>query len=133
MAELEVEIHGEGGADPVGKKVGILAAILAVLLGIVTIASHRAHTEGVLLKTDANDKWSQYQSKRVKYHCLELGEDLLSALGPNIAVAQTTIAKYKHEREKYDRDCKVLEERANETVAESKKVEQRALRYDFGE
>ena len=27
----------------------------------------------------------------------------------------------------------MLEERANETVAESKKVEQRALRYDFGE
>src|SRR5260370_40239320 len=97
------------------------------------MASHSAHTEGVLLKADANDKWSQYQSKRVKYHCLELGEDLLRVLGGNTAAAQATIAHYKAERDKYERDSKVLEEKAQETVAESKLVEDRALRYDCGE
>ena len=80
MAELE--IHHEHGEehDPLGKAIGIMASVLAVLLAIVTIMSHRAHTEGVLLKTDANDKWSYYQANRIKYHNLELGTDLLNAL-----------------------------------------------------
>ena len=80
MAELEIH-HEVEGHDPLGKKVGVLAALLAVaLLAIVTIVSHRAHTDAVLIKSEANDKWSFYQSKRIKFHSLELGEDLLNAL-----------------------------------------------------
>jgi len=47
MAELE--IHHEGSAsDPTGKKVGVLAGVLAVLLAVVTIASHRTHTAAIM-------------------------------------------------------------------------------------
>src|SRR6476661_11200240 len=81
MAELEVHTETEGIVDPRGQKVGVLAALLAVALAMVTIASHRAHTEGVLLKTESNDRWSFYQSKRIKLHSLELGEQLVTLLG----------------------------------------------------
>src|ERR1051326_7445567 len=81
MAELEIHHESEGAPDPVGQKVGVLAAVLAVALAIVTIASHRAHTDAVLLKTEANDRWSFYQSKRIKLHSLELGEQLVTLLG----------------------------------------------------
>ena len=79
MAELE--IHHETGEDndPFGKKIGILASVLAVVLAVVTIVSHRAHTDAVLFKSTANDKWSYYQSKRIKFHNIELGEDLLKS------------------------------------------------------
>ena len=65
MAELE--IHHEGGhiADPMGQRVGILASLLAVLLAIVTIASHRTHTAAIMHKSGANDAWSHYQATRV--------------------------------------------------------------------
>jgi len=66
MAELEIHHESEGEHDPRGQQVGVLAAVLAVLLAIVTILSHRAHTEGVLLKTEANDTWAFYQAKRIK-------------------------------------------------------------------
>ena len=33
-----------------------------------------------LFKSDANDKWSFYQAKRIKFHSLELGVDLLNAM-----------------------------------------------------
>ena len=79
MAELEIH-HEVEGADPLGKKIGVLASILAVLLGVVTIISHRAHTDAVLFKADANDKWSFYQAKKIKFHSLELGVDLLNAI-----------------------------------------------------
>ncbi|MCU1263540.1 MAG: hypothetical protein JWO80_6425, partial [Bryobacterales bacterium] len=83
MAELEIHHEVEVERDSFGQKIGILASFLAVMLAIVTIVSHRAHTKGVLVKADANDKWAYYQSKRIKLHNIELGEDLLSVLGPN--------------------------------------------------
>ena len=99
MAELEIHHEGgEEGHDPLGKKVGVLAAVLAVLLAVVTIVSHRAHTDAVLLKSEANDKWSFYQSKRIKFHSLELGLDLLNALPGRSPDAEKTIARYAKEK-----------------------------------
>ena len=79
----ELEIHHEAGhaIDPMGQRVGVLAAILAVALAIVSISSHRTHTDAIIHKSTANDKWAQYQSTRVKYHSLELGENLLDVMG----------------------------------------------------
>src|SRR6266852_2082448 len=82
MAELEIHQEHEVDKDPAGKKVGVLAAVLAVFLAMVTIESHRAHTAGILLKTEANDQWNFYQAKRIKSHNLELGEDLIALLAP---------------------------------------------------
>src|SRR5271163_2874830 len=99
MAELEVHTEVES-SDPFGKKIGILASIVAVLLAVVTIVSHRAHTDAVLMKSDANDKWSYYQSKRIKFHSLELGEDLVNVLGSNSAAAQKMLEKYGADKKK---------------------------------
>ena len=46
MAELEIH-HEEHEPDGPGKVVGVLAAVLAVFLAVVTIASHRTHTEAI--------------------------------------------------------------------------------------
>ena len=64
----------ENSATSMGQRVGVMAAVLAVLLAIVTIASHRTHTEAIIARSEANDKWQQYQSTRDKFHSLELGE-----------------------------------------------------------
>ena len=53
---------------------------MAVLLAIVTILSHRAHTDAVVFKTEANDKWAFYQAKSLKSHALGIGRDLLRAM-----------------------------------------------------
>src|SRR5580700_2244406 len=111
MAELEIHHEVEGG-DPFGKKIGVLASILAVLLGIVTIVSHRAHTDAVLFKSDANDKWSFYQAKRIKFHSLELGEDLMNAMSARNAEADATLARYKAEKIRYTHDSDTAQEDA---------------------
>src|SRR5579871_4950745 len=112
MAELE--IHHEHGheEDPFGKTIGIMAAVLAVLLAIVTIMSHRAHTEGVLLKTDANDQWSYYQASRIKYHNLELGEDLLNAMANKTPEAEKMLARYAKDKVEYTKKGKEIQEKA---------------------
>jgi len=132
MAELEVHTESES-ADPFGKKIGILASVVAVFLAVVTIVSHRAHTDAVLMKSEANDKWSYYQSKRIKFHSLELGEDLVNVLGGKSADAQKMLDKYGAEKKKYAHDSDVAQEAAKDQDKEAAHVEARALRYDFGE
>ncbi len=53
----EIELHAEGTSDPAGQRIGALAAVLAVLLAIVSIASHRTHTRAVVLKSTETDQW----------------------------------------------------------------------------
>ena len=133
MAELEIHTESEGAADPRGQKVGVLAAVLAVALAIVTIASHRAHTDAVLLKTEANDRWSFYQSKRIKLHSLELGEQLVTLLGAKNAETAKAIEDFSSDQARYEEDSKKVMKEAQENEAEASRIEQRALRYDVGE
>jgi hypothetical protein len=132
MAELEVHTEVES-ADPFGKRIGILASVVAVFLAVVTIVSHRAHTDAVLMKSDANDKWSYYQSKRIKFHSLELGVDLVNVLGAGSPAAQKMLEKYDADKKKYAHDSDVAQEAAKDKDKEAAHVEDRALRYDFGE
>src|SRR5580700_10169731 len=132
MAELEIH-HEVEGADPFGKKIGVLASILAVLLGIVTIVSHRAHTDAVLFKSEANDKWSFYQAKKIKFHSLELGVDLLNAMPARTAKADETLERYEKEKKRYAKESNEAQDDARKTDEEAAHVEAQALRYDFGE
>ena len=133
MAELE--IHHEGGdeADPVGRTVGVLAAVLAVALAIVSIASHRTHTAAIMHRSGANDQWSYYQANRIKYHNLELGEDLLAGLGAKGEGADKMRADYAAKKKKYEDQKGELQEKAKKGEEASEADEHRALRYDVGE
>lgn len=132
MAELEIH-HEEGGNDPLGKKIGVLASLLAVCLAIVTITSHRAHTEAVLKKADANDKWAFYQSKRIKFHNIELGLDIAAMLGVKDDDARKRVARFEKERERYGKDSEDAQKEAKALEAEVVVLEDKALRFDFGE
>jgi hypothetical protein len=132
MAELEIH-HEVEVADPFGRKIGVLASILAVLLGIVTIVSHRAHTDAVLFKSDANDKWSFYQAKRIKFHSLELGVDLLNAMAQRGPQADLTLARYEKEKQRYTRESEEAQQDARRMDDKANHVEDQALRFDFGE
>ena len=132
MAELEIH-HEVEGSDPFGKKIGVLASLLAVLLGVVTIISHRAHTDAVLFKSEANDKWSFYQSKRIKFHSLELGVDLLNAMAARNDAAAETLARYEKEKKRYTKESGEAQEDARKQDEKAAHVEDQALRFDFGE
>ncbi len=132
MAELE--IHHEGHeTDPFGMRIGILTSVLAVLLAVVTIASHRAHTQGVLIKSDENDKWSFYQSKRLKLHNMELGDTMVSLLAPKNSETEAALANIRKEKKRYEEDSKEAQEQAEALERRVEHAEARALRYDVGE
>lgn len=133
MAELEIH-HEEGHThDRAGQIVGTMAAVLAVFLAIVTIASHRTHTEAIIKKSEANDKWQYYQSTRLKYHNLELGERLTGLFAATNPAAHASLDQYRAEKQEYDTKGKQLQEQARQIEGESKAAEDRALHYDLGE
>jgi hypothetical protein len=133
MAELEIHHEGAHGGDPMGQKVGVLAAALAVGLAIVTISSHRTHTEAIMQKSSANDAWAHYQSTRVKYHNLELGESLIAVLGGKGEGVEKALAGYAAQKKDYENRGKTIQAEAERDDHAAEAAERRALRYDIGE
>ena len=132
MAELE--IHHEGHeSDAAGRTVGIQAAVLAVALAIVSIMSHRTHTEAIITKSEANDAWSHYQAARIKSHNVELGLNLLVVIGAKGGAAEKMAADYEGQKKKYEAQAKDIQKEAEGHEEASKVAEHRALRYDLGE
>ncbi len=133
MAELEIHHEVEHESDPLGRTVGILASILAVALAIVTIASHRTHTAAIMHKSTANDQWAYYQATRVKAHSLELGQNLVSALGAKGPAADKMLSDYDAQRKDYEQRSAGIQKKAQELDEAAEADENRALRYDVGE
>ena len=135
MAELEIHHEHEEGhePDPIGKRVGVMAALLAVFLAVVTILSHRTHTEAIIKKSESNDQWSYYQASRLKLHNTELGQRLIGILGPNNQGAKEAVDQFAKDEKKYTDQSKDLQEQAQAKSEASEAAERRALRYDLGE
>jgi hypothetical protein len=125
--------HEPDSHDPIGKFVGVLAAVLAVALAIVTIASHRTHTAAIMHKSTANDTWSYYQSTRIKLHSAELGTNLLAALGAKSEASEKMAATYETQQKKYESQSDKLQDQAKEADELAEKAEHRAVRFDLGE
>jgi uncharacterized protein DUF4337 len=133
MAELEIHHEGGHSPDPLGQKVGVLAAVLAVMLAIVTIASHRTHTAAIIHKSTANDEWSHYEATRVKFHNLELGQSLVTIFGSKGESADKLMADYTAQMKKYGDQGKEIQNKAQQLEDLTEHDEDRALRYDVGE
>jgi Domain of unknown function (DUF4337) len=133
MAELEIHHESEHAIDPAGQRVGLQAAILAVLLAVVSIASHRTHTAAIIHKSSANDSWQRYQSTRVKVHTLELGESLVQVFGSKEASPEKVLAGFAGQKKSEETKGKQIQEEAEKAQDMAEADERRGLRYDLGE
>src|ERR1700676_588536 len=129
----EIEVHPEHAADPNTRRVGILVGVVGIFLSVVTIASHRAHTEAVILRTEANDAWAYYQAKKIREYTSEVTLTLLHSLGSDPAKMEASVQKLEAARAKYTADAEKIKDDANAKDEETKLEERRALRFDIGE
>src|SRR6185437_16349541 len=79
--------------------VSVTMAALAVLVAVVSLLGHRAHTEEVVLQAMASDRWAYYQSQNVRRHVDELFLDLTAVEG---TTDTGSLAKL---RDKYTQDA----------------------------
>ena len=67
---IELPGHHSHEDHPLVAPVSITMSILAVLIAGATLLSHRAHTEELLLQSQATDQWAYYQAKNSRYHLM---------------------------------------------------------------
>lgn len=133
MAEVEIHTEHEHGADPFGRRVGIMVGIIGIILAVVTIASHRAHTATVIAKTEANDQWSFYQAKKIREHLLDVSAGLAKAFGGDRDNVRQLVEGYVHDRDRYKNEAAAIETDAQAKETQSALEERRALWLDVGE
>ena len=136
MAELEIHVeHGhEHAGDEFARRVSVMVAVIGVLLAVVTIASHRAHTAAVIDRTQANDQWAYYQAKKTREHLTDVASQLAATLtASDPQKARDVAARLAKERDRYAEQAKAIQQDAQDRVAASERDERRALRLDLGE
>ena len=133
MAELEIHAGHEHSNDAFGQRVGVMVGIIGILLAVVTISSHRAHTAAVIERTKANDQWSFYQAKKLRQHLADVGASLAGALAPDPARVEKLVESLNKDKERYSHETEEIQKEANAKEKESDHEEQRAVWLDLGE
>jgi hypothetical protein len=129
----EIEVKPEHAEDPVTRRVGILVGVVGIFLSVVTIASHRAHTDAVIHRTESNDLWSYYQAKKIRENTDEVAQALLESLSSDPMKTESATKKLEAARAKYAADAEKLQDDARGKDKETGLEERRALFFDIGE
>jgi hypothetical protein len=129
----EIEVKPEHAADPDTRRVGIMVGVVGILLSVVTIAGHRAHTQAVIHRTESNDEWAYYQAKKIREYTSEVTVSVLQTLAADPAKTVAPVQKLNAARDKYAADAEKIQEDAKRKDEESAVEERRALRFDIGE
>src|SRR5579864_799765 len=131
----ELQEHAElAKHNPSLAPISVTMAILAVLVAVVTLLGHRAHTEEVVLQAKSSDQWAYYQAKNIRRHTDEVYLDLTS-VEPTIdaALLAKLREKYSGEATRYKDEQKEIEDKAREMEAEVGHERNRADRFDLAE
>jgi hypothetical protein len=129
----EIEVTPEHAADPLTRRVGILVGVVGILLSVVTIASHRAHTQAVINRTESNDVWAVYQAKKIRENTTETALALLTVLQPDASKTAQVTQKLEAARAKYASDAAEEMTEAKAKDEQQTHEEARALSFDIGE
>jgi len=131
----ELHEHAAHAAhNPSMAPVSLSMAILAVAVAVVTLLSHRAHTEEVVLQSRANDQWAYYQAKDIRLHADRNFADFAGFItATDYAKAQKARQDFLAEAEKYEKQTSEIQADAKKLEAETDLERRRANRYDLGE
>lgn len=131
---IELPEHHHGEDSPLVIPVSVTISILAVLVAIVTLMGHRAHTEELSLETQAASRWQQYQAKSIRLRMTQIGSDIVSVVAPlNKEKGEALAQKYEKEVEHYSSDKEDVSKIAEGFEAERDHAMHRADRFDLGE
>jgi hypothetical protein len=109
-------------------------AVLAVLVAVVSLLGHRAHTDEVVQQAKSSDQWSYYQAKNIRAHEDDLFSELAAIMNSSDAGGVTKFReKYAQEAERYKHDKDEIQNEARKLEGEVATERKRADRYDLSE
>jgi len=125
ISELAEKAHEMGE-----RLIGLSMAIFAVLLATATMLGHRAHTEEVVLQTQAADQWAYYQAKDIRSHAYDADSGLAKLFG---ATGTSLAADFAAQSVKQRNDADKIQVVAQDLEKEVALTTGRARFYDGSE
>jgi len=114
--------------------VSLTMAVLAVVVAVVSLLGHRAHTEEVVLQAKSSDQWAYYQAKNIREHEDELFADLSTAVASKDAGVMDKFRENSaQEAERYKHEKADIQDEARKLELEVATERNRADRYDLAE
>jgi hypothetical protein len=131
----ELHEHAEESQrDPSLLPVSFTISVLAVLVAMVTLLGHRAHTHQVVAQITATDTWAEYQAVNTRRHTYEVFGQFIEITPPsNAAAAKKMHDTFFAQSAEYDQRRKELRAQAERLEEEVRHEARRADRFDFGE
>jgi len=133
MAEVEIHTGHDHSTDSFAQRIGVVVGVIGIILAIVTIGSHRAHTQAVIDRTEENDQWSFYQAKKIRQQVLDVGADLARTLTSEESRVQSIVDKYGKQSAHYSEETRDIEREARSKHDATAREEGRAVRLDIAE
>jgi predicted O-linked N-acetylglucosamine transferase (SPINDLY family) len=146
-----VEHQQHAAHSPFDRKVAMTMAIVAALLAVDTLLSHRSHNETLrlqakagIVQSKASDGWNYFQAKNIRRHEYEAFANLASNLAPAPGHEDQTkkqIEDWRKKAETYDsKDLPKMKKEAEEMEGEvlklkkeSEHVHHQSNWFDLGE
>lgn len=130
-------MHAHGAAshgDPDLLPVSITVSVIAVLLALVTLLGHRAHTHTIYAQNQSIAQWVYYESKAAGRTGYDALLDALSVIAPKEAGVEAKLRdKFRQKMEHSDRDQKEIRAKADQLELEVAHQEIAADRFDAGD
>jgi hypothetical protein len=116
MEPQEIAENAEKAGETGERMIGLTMAILAVLLAVATMLSHRSHTEEVLVETQATDQWNYFQAKNIRYHVYDADAEMAQLFGDKGATAAADFAAKSKQQKKDSEEIQVEAEKLGKEV-----------------
>ena len=135
MAEFEVPESPETERERV---IGLVIAIIAVILAIVSAYGHGIHQDEILAHVDAADQYAFYQAKKDRHEQLQLSTEAITLqrdkLSPDGQTeADRLLSSYATEEDKLDSDAQEIKTKGDDLLRESLYLSKRAYVFDLAE
>jgi len=137
--ENPTEILSESESkDRLNNLVAISVAVLAAFMAVTKIKDDNIVQAMLQAKSDAVDTWSEYESKRIKHHLLELGRDQNMALHETAAKQTSTtldgqLKHYESEIARYQKEEVELQKKARGYEAQYDALNYRDDQFDLSD
>jgi len=121
-----------------GNLIGITVALLSAFMAVTKVKDDNIVQAMMQAKSDAVDTWSEYQSKKIKQHLVEMGRNQtrdMALLSPGIAKdsMETQIAGYLIDIRKYEQEEKALQAKAKAFESRYDELNSRDDQFDLSD
>lgn len=131
----DITSENNDSRDRLNNTIAVLVAILAAFMAVTKVKDDNIVQAMLQDKSDAVDTWSEYQSKKIKQHVLELGRDQSQVLrtAQNSAQVDEQLKHYESELDRYTNEAKDLMTKAKGLEAQYDTLNHRDDQFDLSD